>query len=124
MANEEVLHVKFLSEQFANFEKNHAFLQTELPDIQDAFSGIILSEDLKQKISAAGYEAAAISAAMDMETKAIEVYSKQAAASTDPHEKKLFAWLADWEKGHYAVLHELDKELKEKIWNDNQFWPF
>jgi len=27
-------------------------------------------------------------------------------------------------KGHLKVLNDIDNELKEKIWNDNQFWPF
>jgi rubrerythrin len=42
----------------------------------------------------------------------------------DPNEKKLFNWLADWEKGHLKILNDLDNDLKEKIWYDNQFWPF
>ena len=32
-------------------------------------------------------------------------------------------WLADWEKSHMTMLAELDKEIKEKIWYDNSFWP-
>jgi rubrerythrin len=79
---------------------------------------------MKNKISAAGYEAAAISAAIDMEKKAIEVYSNQAEISTDPNEKKLYNWLADWEKGHLKILSDLDNELRDKIWYDNHFWPF
>ena len=60
----------------------------------------------------------------DMEKKAIEIYSKQAESAVDINEKKLFSWLADWEKGHLKILNDLDNELKEKIWFDNQFWPF
>jgi rubrerythrin len=85
---------------------------------------MVLSEEVKTRIAAAGYEAAAISAAIDMEKKAIEVYSAQAAAASDPNEKALFNWLSDWEKGHLKILNDLDNELKEKIWNNNQFWPF
>jgi rubrerythrin len=61
---------------------------------------MILSDEIKNKLSAAGFEAAAISAAVDMEKKAIEVYSTQAEVSADPNEKKLFNWLSDWEKSH------------------------
>ena len=123
MAEEEQTHVEFLSKQFANYNKNQKFDKIELK----ADAGIvdeILSGDIKKQISAASFEAAAISAAIDMETKAIEVYSKQAAAATDPNEKELFSWLADWERGHHKVLHELNEQLKEDIWYDNQFWPF
>jgi rubrerythrin len=125
MAAEESTHIKFLSEQFLSFEKNHEFTCPNLPDpAADGIANMILSEDVKNKISAAGYEAAAISAAIDMEKKAIEIYSKQSVSAIDPNEKKLFDWLAGWEQGHLKILNDLDNELKEKIWFDNQFWPF
>jgi len=125
MAAEETIHVKFLSDQFLNLEKNQAFEPVALPVVAaDGIANMILSDEVKQRIGAAGFEAAAISAAIDMEKKAIEVYSQQASASSDPDEKKLFSWLADWEKGHLKILNDLDNELKEKIWFDNQFWPF
>lgn len=79
---------------------------------------------MKSQIAAAGFEAAAISAAIDMESKAVELYSESAENATDPRVKDLFRWLAEWEKGHHKLLYDLDKELKERIWNDNQFWPF
>jgi len=123
MAEEEQTHVEFLSKQFASYNKNQKFDKIELK----ADAGIvdeILSGDIKKQISAASFEAAAISAAIDMETKAIEVYSQQAAEATDPNEDELFSWLADWEKGHHKVLHDLNQQLKEDIWYDNQFWPF
>ena len=59
-----------------------------------------------------------------MEKKAIDVYSTQAETATDPNEKILYNWLSDWEKGHLKILNDLDNELKEKIWYNNQFWPF
>jgi rubrerythrin len=125
MAEEESTHVKFLSEQFLSFKKNQEFSCPNLPDLEaDGIANMILSKDVKKKISAAGFEAAAISAAIDMEKKAIDVYSKQAETAADPNEKKLYNWLTDWEKGHLKILNDLDNELKEKIWYDNQFWPF
>ena len=125
MAAEESIHAKLLSEQFLSFDKKKEFSCPNFPDQSaDGIANMILSEEVKNKISAAGYEAAAISAAVDMEKKAIEVYSTQAEASADPNEKKLFNWLSDWEKGHLKILNDLDNELKEKIWNNNQFWPF
>jgi len=125
MAAEETTHIKFLSEQFLSFEQYKEFSCPNLSDPSaDDIANMILSEDIKNKISAAGFEAAAISAAIDMEKKAIEIYSKQAESAVDINEKKLFSWLADWEKGHLKILNDLDNELKEKIWFDNQFWPF
>lgn len=125
MADEETKHVKFLSEQYLSFEKGNGFKKVDLPETElEGYVNLILSEEMKQKISAAGFEAAAISASIDFEKRAIEVYSKQAQVTTDPNEKALYQWLADWEKGHLKVLSEMDNQLKEKIWNDNQFWPF
>jgi rubrerythrin len=125
MAEEESTHVKFLSEQFLSFEKNQEFTCPNLPDqAADGIANMVLSVEVKNKIAAAGYEAAAISAAIDMEKKAIEVYSTQAEATKNPNEKKLYTWLSDWEKGHLKILNDLDNELKEKIWYNNQFWPF
>ena len=125
MAAEESIHVKFLSEQFLSFEKNQEFTCPNLQDqTADGIANMILSGEVKNRIAAAGFEAAAISAAIDMEKKAIEVYSTQAETATDPNEKILYNWLSDWEKGHLKILNDLDNELKEKIWYNNQFWPF
>jgi rubrerythrin len=125
MAEEEVMHEKFLSEQYSFYEDHNNFEAKELPkESHESVAALILTGDVKNAIAAAGFEAAAISAAIDMENKAIEVYRKRAEESTDSNEKKLFFWLSDWEKSHHKILIDLDNELKEKVWNDNQFWPF
>ena len=125
MAAEESIHVKFLSEQFLSFEKNQEFTCPNLQDqTADGIANMVLSGEVKNRIAVAGFEAAAISAAIDMEKKAIEVYSTQAETATDPNEKILYNWLSNWEKGHLKILNDLDNELKEKIWYNNQFWPF
>lgn len=124
IAKEEDDHIRFLTEQFESYTRSKAFKNIDAPKQDDNTAEKILSENIKQKISAASYEAAAISAAIDMENKAIAVYSERAESALDPEEKAFFKWLADWERGHHKILYELDKELKEKIWNDNDFWPF
>ncbi|MEI8204497.1 MAG: ferritin family protein [Bacteroidota bacterium] len=126
MAQEELTHVHQLSMQFAHYQKNNSFQKPEefMAKGEDAIANMILNDEIKNKISAASFEAAAISAAIDMETKAIEVYSKQAEITTDANEKAMYIWLADFERGHHKMLNELNKELTEKIWFDNDFWPF
>lgn len=125
MAEEEDEHVAFLSKQFANYEKTHTFLKpNHHEEVDDTDAVMILSEEIKKEISAASFEAAAISAAIDFENKAIAVYSQRAEEATDPNEKELYQMLADWEKGHHHLLHKLNEDLKEQIWNDNNFWPF
>ncbi len=126
MADEEDEHIEFLSRQFAHFQKNHEFLSTEthIDDHQEEIAMAVLSDEIKKQINAAGFEAAAISAAMDFETRAVQIYSERAEQATDANEKAMYGMLADWEKGHHKWLHKINEELKEQVWFDNNFWPF
>jgi len=125
MAAEEDEHINFLSNQFAYYDKNKEFMKTDAAvDVDDATVMEILSEEIKTQINAASFEAAAISAAMDFETRAVKVYSDRAESATDPNEKEMYQMLADWEKGHHYWLHKINEDLKEQIWFDNNFWPF
>lgn len=123
MAEEEKTHIKFLSDQYLHYTKQETFEKTP-PVFGNGVSEFVLTEEVRKSISAAGYEAAAISAAIDMETKAIEVYSARAAEAVNEDEKAMYRWLADWEQGHHKILHELNEQLKESVWYDNKFWPF
>ena len=101
MAEEEKAHVEFLSIQFAHYIKEGKFAKpentyTETEDI----SHEIMNPQLVKEISAASFEAAAISAAMDFETRAIELYSKRSEEADDVNEKAMYKWLAEWESGH------------------------
>jgi rubrerythrin len=125
MAAEEDEHINFLSRQFAYYEKNNSFLKVDkVADTDESTVMAILSEEIKTQVNAAGYEAAAISAAIDFETRAVQIYSDRATAATDPNEKEMYQMLADWEKGHHFWLHKINEDLKEQIWYDNNFWPF
>ncbi|MBN2683185.1 MAG: ferritin family protein [Bacteroidales bacterium] len=124
MAKEEDDHIAFLTEQFAHYVETKEFKKRDLPKEEENAAEEILSAKMKDKISAASFEASAIAAAIDFETRAVKVYSQRAESATDPEEKKFYKWLAEWEMGHHQILHELDQQLKEKVWNDNNFWPF
>lgn len=121
MADEEQTHIELLSKQFVNYQKNKTFSTISLQSNEDE---LILNKAIQEQISAASYEAAAISAAIDMEKKAIEIYSQRAKEATDPNEKEIFEWLANWEKSHFGILLEMNKALTEKAWYDNNFWPY
>ena len=125
MASEEKKHIHILSEQFKAYQANNQFdsAQFDEPHESDIAANVI-SKEIKSEISAADYEAAAISAAMSMEEKAIELYSDRAAAATDPNEKALYNWLAKWETQHLNFLADINRELTENIWYDQNFWPF
>jgi rubrerythrin len=125
MAEEEEDHIKFLSRQFAEFQKNGKFAANDITSpVDDADAAKILSNQVKKEISAAGFEAAAISAAIDFENRAIEVYQKRADESEDTNEREMYQMLADWERTHHRLLYNLNEDLKEEVWYDNNFWPF
>lgn len=125
MAREEARHIEILETQFIAFVQDRQFKDVGADQLNEAAKADqVLSPSLKQKISAAEFEAAAISAAMLMEERAIALYSEQAQTAEDPNEAVLYRWLADWEQGHLSFLARLDKEIREGVWNDQQFWPF
>jgi len=122
MAQEEARHIEILSEQFSSYASGGGFAApSESPD--SAVSQI-LTKDIRSQISAASFEAAAISAAIDMEKRAVDVYSQRAQAAEDPNEQGLYRWLAQWEQGHLKFLADINAELIEEIWHENNFWPF
>ena len=125
MASEENNHIRILSEQFKAYQENKAFNRNQF-DAQPPsdIATQVLSNEIIGEISAATYEAAAISAAMSMEENAIKLYSARAAAAADPNEKDLYSWLAEWETQHLKFLADIDRELTQDIWFDQSFWPF
>ena len=122
LATEEQKHIHTLSEQFKAYCKEKKFIPMGLHE-QDSGSvtSEILTREIKEKISAAGFEAAAISAGIAMEERAIKLYTKSAQSTSDPEAKALYEWLATWERDHLNMLLDIDKALMEKIWFDNQF---
>ncbi len=125
MADEEQLHIDFLQKQLAHYQKTGGFQRNEFENApEEAIASEILTDKIVQEISGAGFEAAAISAAIDMENKSVEVYEARAKEAGDPNEKELYQWLANWEKGHHKILIELNRRLTEQVWYDNNFWPF
>jgi len=125
MAAEEDQHVEVLSKQYRQFQKEKTFTSDEYShEFNSDMAAEVLTEQVRQRISAAGFEAAAIAAAMAMEERAIELYAAGAAKADSPVKKALFNWLAEWEREHLRILTAVDRELSEKVWYDNQFWPF
>ena len=125
MAAEEENHIRILSEQFKAYQANKQFKDNQFDDQHEpGIDSQVLSKEIKTEISAADYEAAAISAAMSMEESAIKLYSGRAVSATDPNEKALYNWLAKWEAQHLNFLADIDRELTEDVWYDQSFWPF
>ncbi len=123
LAAEEEKHIEILNSQFNRAANGDDFDKIELEErMKDTDK--ILSREIVKAISGAGYEAAVIAAALEFEKKAVEFYSHRSDTAEKLNEKKLYKWLTEWEKGHMAMLADLDKNLREQIWYDNSFWPF
>ena len=123
MAMEEEDHIRILSEQLKSLTQTGSLKAMEMPEQKNEVVIKVLTEKVKAEISGAGYEAAAVSAAMNFEKQAVDYYQDRADSAEDPEEIKTFKWLADWEVTHMELLAAIDKELQEKVWYDQSFWP-
>ena len=124
LAEDEINHVQILSEQYKSYKKDGKFAGLPKDSSHESVANAVLTDTLKKRIVGAGFESAAISAAMGMEERAINLYSQRADEASDPEEKKLYKWLAEWETQHLEFLADIDKQVTETLWNDNSFWPF
>lgn len=126
MAEEEQGHIHSLLKQYKSLKDGGKFEAGSFNESENPLKTIesVLTKEIISKISGADYESAAISAAISMEERAVKVYSERAESSGDPEEKKLYIWLATWERAHLHQLLEIDHIVSERIWADNNFWPF
>jgi rubrerythrin len=125
LVDDEQEHMEILERQFKAYQKNKKFVAGKYENDSSTDSApVILDDSLKEKINAASFEATAITAAVAFEKKAVDLYGSRAEQATDIEEKKLYKWLSTWEKTHLSKLVALEESLIEKIWDDNNFWPF
>jgi rubrerythrin len=95
MADEENQHIQILSDQFKIFQTQNKFAPADYSDQQGSeLPSKVLTDDVKRAISAAAFEAAAISAAMSMEKNAIQLYANRAKTAEDAQEAAFYSWLA------------------------------
>jgi rubrerythrin len=125
MADEEEHHARILERQFKAYSEQHQLADLDA-DTADQKTSVVhaLIETLRANIAPAGFEGAAISAAMLIEERSVNLYSDRARLATDPREKALFRWLAEWEHDHLTFLVGLERDIREQVWNDRRFWPF
>jgi hypothetical protein len=124
MAEDEAGHIQILSDQYKAYQATGKFAEWLENKTFAHVADAVLSDELKERIRASGFESAAISAAMGMEERAIKLYSQRADTTADAEEKALYQWLAKWETAHLESLAKIERDLTESLWNDNSFWPF
>jgi len=123
LAEEEVKHIAFLERQFRRLSRGDRLDASGIDDGHRRVIDSVLTLEIVQGVSGAGYEAAVISAALEFEKRAVAYYSEQAKMGESEAEKEVFGWLSKWEVTHMEMLAKVDDELKQDIWFDNQFWP-
>lgn len=123
LAQEEGRHIEALSKAFADLARTGHMPDRPPRDAPRPAGNAVLSDALRAEISAASYEAAALYAAMALEERAVAFYA-DAERNTTGSAQSLYRWLAHWERSHLDLLIALDEELKQKVWNDQKFWPF
>ena len=125
LAAEEQEHMDILERQFKSYMSDGRFMAGGYENDAGAEPAPeILNRDIIKRINAAGFEAAAITAAIGFEEKAVQTYADRAKETDDPEEKKLYTWLSEWEKTHLKKLLAVESSLIESVWHDNGFWPF
>jgi len=123
MAEEEKKHEKILGMHYSSLVSTGKLaVISKLGQVEDHI-GEMLTEKVRSEIEAAGYEAAAISAAIALEKEAESFYGKKRDEAESDVERELFDWLAKWEHGHLELLASMDRALMEDIWFQNNFWP-
>ncbi len=123
MAEEEKKHEEILGMHYSSLVSSGKLaVIKELGQFEDHTEEMI-TEKIKNEIEAAGYEAAAISAAMALEKEAERFYGEKRDEAESDVERELFDWLAKWEHGHLELLASMDRALMEDIWFQNSFWP-
>ena len=123
MMEEEAKHVQLLNKQYSLISKGKGFDSSGMENIQEETADSVLTKKVVKAISGSGFEAAVVSSALELEKRAVEYYSKCEKEANSDEEKKLFNWLVKWEKEHMMMLAQLDNEIKENVWYDNNFWP-
>ena len=88
MADEEAKHIKILADQFQSYHTEQRFVPLGIEDKHASnLDTKILNREMMAEIAAAGFEAAAIAAAIAMEERAIKLYAERALSASDPEEK-------------------------------------
>ncbi len=123
LAAEEERHIQMLEGFFREY-RGQGKSAEGLEATPERVAGSILTDEVKREITEASYEAAAIYAAMGLEEKAIAYYSEGAEKAASGRARDLFGKLADWERTHLDLLMAIDEDLRQRVWNDQHFWPF
>jgi rubrerythrin len=124
LAREEVEHKRLLERQFSHLLEQGEFLPAE------EVKGSIPIEDtpipvdaFRESLKRSNFEMSAIGIGIMLEKSAIEHFERLAREADDEEARKMYGWLAEWERGHLDQLVEIDRSLRDAYWADQGFAP-
>ncbi len=124
-ANEEKQHFNYLLQYFNEINDKPGMDMEELKiELKDEPQSIMFSPNFLKRVGEKQILFSAISTSVLLEKNAIDFYTKCAELINTTALHKLFVYLAEWEKKHYEVLLEIQKESETFYWEQNQFSPF
>ena len=123
MAEEEEKHEQTLAVHYPSLVSSGKLAAIGKLGQVDDHTKEMITDKVRKEIKAAGYEAAAIAAAIALEKEAERFYLEKRDNAESTVERELFDWLATWEHGHLELLASMDRALMEDIWFQNSFWP-
>lgn len=126
LAEEEAEHFRFLQGQLKSVLASGSVDPTLELGRGRALDGPhpIFSEEIRARIGNAHYEMTALSVGMQLERSAVEFYTAEAEAVSDPALQGFYERLALWEQGHLEALRSQAEALREEYWNQSGFSPF
>jgi rubrerythrin len=126
LAGEERDHEVFLTGQLKSLRETGKLDAASLPPKAAELRGDspIFSESMKARAKEAHAEMSAIGVGIQIEISSEKFYRDLASSSKDESVKKIFAFLADWESGHYHALLRQQEDLRQGYWFEGGFSPF
>ncbi len=121
LADDEVRHQQALNKAFRALLAGQPLEAP--PTAAQETADSVLTKEVTADISAAGYEASVVFAALALEERAVAYYTQKAQDAADASERELYEWLAGWERSHAELLMALEEDLRQRVWHDQHFWP-
>lgn len=126
LARDEVEHQKYLKGVMKGYDAEGlaAFVvQRRAPELK-AFSDAVFSEKFRQQAHGAMFEVGALSVGMTLENNAVAFFTRAAEGAKDKEVQDFYAFLADWEREHFAALQGLYNSVRADFWESSGFAPF
>lgn len=124
LANEELKHQDYLINQIKNIKSKKIFnnIEFEISNIKEIKN--IFLDSIKNITGHFINESSVLYTGILVEKSTFDFYTEASKNAEDKEEIKLFSSLAEWELSHLDILQSAYNIIREKIFTDQQFYPF